>query len=194
MALSQTNEPAVGTLLDRPEDRQRLAAGDRVSFRVVEERIEPKQLTVADSGELEVPYIGRIIAKERTCQELVQEIKVKLEEKYFRRATVVLSVELLNPVRGSVYLFGELRSPGSQPIPSGESLTLAKAIIRSGGFTDFADKRRVKVTRETVHTGGSTNQTFSVDVGRVLQHGQLQHDLKLEPGDIIYVPTRLVNF
>lgn len=189
-----TNGVVVTPFPDQSEDHQRLAPGDRVSFRVIEEKTEPKPLLVADSGELEVPYIGRIMAKERTCPDLAREIKQKLEEKYFHKATVVLSVELLNPTRGSVYLFGEVRAPGAQPIPSGDSLTLAKAIIRSGGFTDFADKRRVKVTRETGVSGGGTNQTFSVDIGRVLQRGQLQQDLKLEPGDIIYVPTRLVNF
>ncbi len=193
--LDITNEVVVTPYADlKSEDHQRLAPGDRVSFRVIEEKIEPKPLLVADSGELEVPYVGRIMAKERTCQDLTREIKQKLEEKYFHRATVVLSVELLNPVRGSVYLFGEVRAAGSQPIPSGEPLTLAKAIIRSGGFTDFADKRRVKVTRETTLPSGTTNQTFTVDIARVLQRGQLQQDLKLESGDIIYIPTRLVNF
>ena len=189
-----TNAVVVTPYPDKSEDHQRLAPGDRVSFRVIEEKIEPKPLLVADSGELEVPYVGRIMAKERTCQDLAREIKQKFEEKYFHRATVVLSVELLNPVRGSVYLFGEVRAAGSQSIPSGEALTLAKAIIRSGGFTDFADKRRVKVTRETTLPSGTTNQTFTVDIARVLQRGQLQQDLKLEAGDIIYIPTRLVNF
>lgn len=178
----------------KPEDSQRLSIGDRVSFRVIEEKIEPKPLLVADSGELEIPYIGRVMAKDRTCQELSVEIKEKLEAKYFYRATVVLSVELLNPVRGSVYLFGEVRSAGAQFLPSNETLTLAKAIVRAGGFTDFADRRHVKVTRETASGSGGTNRVFTVDVGRILQKGETQLDVKLEPGDIIYVATRLVNF
>src|SRR5262245_38954423 len=189
-----TNASSSAPLPEKPAEQPRLAPGDRVSFRVVEEKLDPKSLLVADSGELEVPYIGRIMAKQRSCPELVGEIKQKLEEKYFRRATVVVSVELLNPVRGSVYLFGEVRAPGAQPLPSNEPLTLAKAIVRSGGFTDFADKRRVKVTREANLSTGTTNQSFTVNVGRVLQRGELQQDLKLEAGDIIYVPTRLVNF
>ena len=188
---SPSDEPA---LVSKLEDSPKLAIGDRVSFRVVEEKLEPKLLLVADSGELEVPYVGRVMAKDRTCQELTREIKAKLEEKYFYRASVILSVELLNPVRGSVYLFGEVRSAGSQALPSGEALTLAKAIIRSGGFTDFADKRRVTVTRESASGSGAGNQKFTVDVGRVLQRGMTQKDMKLEPGDVIYVPTRLVNF
>src|SRR5262245_4485935 len=60
-----TNAVIVVPLADKSEDHQRLAPGDRVSFRVVEEKLEPKALLVADSGELEVPYIGRIMAKER---------------------------------------------------------------------------------------------------------------------------------
>ena len=187
-----TNTNVIPSLSETPDDKLPLAPGDRVSFRVVEDRGEPKLLTVADSGELEVPYIGRVMARGRTCKDLTAEIREKLEQKYYHRATVVLSVDLLNTSRGMVYLFGEVRAPGSQSLPSGERLTLAKAIIRAGGLTDFADKQRVKVTRESV--SGPASQVFTVDVGRVLQKGQLDKDLTLEPGDIIYVPGRLVNF
>jgi len=191
-----TNAPLSSSAGEKPDDKQRLAVGDRVTFRVIEDKDkqEPKSLTVADSGEIEVPYIGRIMAKDRTCQEMIGEIKQKLEEKYFRRATVVLSLELLAPVRGAVYVFGEVRAPGAQSMPSNEPFSLAKAIVRCGGFTEFADKKHVKVTREGVPPKGTTNQTFTVNVSRVLLHGDLQQDMKLEPGDIIYVPTRLLNF
>ena len=175
------------------DDKQRLAAGDRVSFRVTEDRSEPKPLIVTDSGELEIPHVGRVMARERTCRDLAQEIKSKLEEKYYYRATVILSVEALNRSRGNVYLFGEVRAPGSLAIPSEETLTLAKAIIRAGGFTDFADKHHVKVTRETVVLGKS-GRVYEVDVARVLEKGQIHFDLKLEPGDMVFVPGRLVNF
>jgi protein involved in polysaccharide export with SLBB domain len=191
---ANTNTPAAPRIPEPPNDQQRLASGDRVSFRVIEDReAEPKLLIVADSGELEVPYIGRVMARERTCKEVAGEIKEKLEQKYYHRATVVLGIDLLNRTRGTVYLFGEVRSSGSLAMPSEETLTLAKAIIRAGGLTDFADKKHVKVTREATVLGRS-GHVFIVDIGRVLEKGQLEHDLKLEPGDMIYVPGRLINF
>jgi protein involved in polysaccharide export with SLBB domain len=49
---------------------------------VVEERHQPVGLTVADSGEVEVPLIGRVRASGRTCRELAQSIKPWLETAY----------------------------------------------------------------------------------------------------------------
>lgn len=172
---------------------QRLMPGDRVSFRIVEDKGEAKIIPVADSGEIEVPYIGRVMARGRTCAEMVPEIKRALEETYYFQATVLLGVDYLNPARGMVYLFGEVRGAGPQPIPSDETLTLSKAVIRAGGFTDFANQKRVRVTRQA-REPGRTNEVFTVDAERVMKKGELEKDLALERGDIIYVPTRAINF
>ena len=50
------------------DDQRRLGNGDRVSFRVVEDRKPPSQLVVADSGEMEVPLIGRVSAERADLQ------------------------------------------------------------------------------------------------------------------------------
>jgi len=61
-----------------------------VSYRVVEERKDPIPLMVTDSGEIEVPYIGRVPAAGKTCKELAYEIKPLLEKDYFYKATVIV--------------------------------------------------------------------------------------------------------
>src|SRR5258708_2733685 len=58
---------AATTSMEVLDSARRLGAGDRLSYRVVEERREPVALTVADSGEVEVPLIGRVRASGRTC-------------------------------------------------------------------------------------------------------------------------------
>ena len=39
------------------DDKMTIGVGDRLSFRIIEDRDEPKMLLVTDSGQLEVPYI-----------------------------------------------------------------------------------------------------------------------------------------
>src|SRR2546430_7797833 len=57
----------------------RSGSNDYVSFRVVEDRdAESQHLRVNDNGELEVPYIGLVPAKGRTCRELAYAIKAAL--------------------------------------------------------------------------------------------------------------------
>src|SRR5437879_3109463 len=94
---------AASLSLEALDDKVKLGLGDRVSFRIVEDRDDPKSLVVADSGELEAPYIGRVAAAGKTCRQLAREIKSVLERKYEYQATVVIGVELLNKTRGKVH-------------------------------------------------------------------------------------------
>ena len=175
------------------DDKYRLAIGDRLSFHIVEDEEEPKPLFVTDSGDLEVPYIGRFPAVGRTCRQLARELKTELEKEYYYQATVIVAVDLMTKSRGKVYLVGPVRAPGPQEIPSDEVLTLSKAILRAGGFSDFADKRNVKVTRKG-DGAGHEDKTFTVNVTDILEKGRTESDLALEPGDFIYVPERSIRF
>ena len=69
---------------------------------------------------------------------------------------------------------------------AGVEAGVSKAIIRAGGFGDFANKRKVKVTRKN-------GQDFTVDLKRVIEEGRSEEDLVLQPDDQIYVPQRLIN-
>jgi protein involved in polysaccharide export with SLBB domain len=189
--------PSPAATMDTLDDKHHLAIGDRVSFRIVEDEIDPnesrdpKPLFVTDSGELEVPYLGRVPAETKTCKQLAFELKAALEKDYYYHATVLLAIDLMAKSRGKIYLAGPVRAPGPQEIPSDEVLTLSKAITRAGGFTDFADKRNVKVIRK----GPDGNQqTLIVDVGAILDKGKIERDIPLEAGDLILVNERAIRF
>ena len=181
------------------DDKHRLVIGDKISFQILEdlddpkEALEPKALVVADSGEIEVPYIGRVRAESKTCQQLAGEIKTALEKEYYYQATVRIAIDLRARSRGRVYLVGPVRMPGAQEIPSDEVLTLSKAIMRAGSFNDFADKKNVKVTRK-VGSGEHATRTFVVDVAQILEKGKTEGDVVLEPGDLIVIPERAIRF
>src|SRR6202140_3512417 len=173
------------TVLD---DKKKLGSNDYVSFRVVEDRDnESQHLRVNDSGELEVPYVGLVPAAGKSCKELAYTIKAALEREYYYHATVIIAVDHISEKsRGRIYVYGSVKGQGPQEIPADESYTVSKAIIRAGGFGDFANKRKVKVTRK----GG---QDFVVDLKRIIEEGHTEEDLVLLPDDQIYVPQRLIN-
>jgi protein involved in polysaccharide export with SLBB domain len=190
-----TNVASIGPTnsMDALDDKHKLAIGDRLSFRIVEDEEDPKPIFVTDSGDLEVPYIGRFPAVGKSCNELARALKAELEKEYYYQATVIVAVDVMTKSRGKVYLVGPVRAPGPQEIPSDEVLTLSKAILRAGGFSDFADQHHVKVTRKAGGAKGA-DKTFIVDVGQVLEKGRTESDLPLEAGDLIYVPERLIRF
>lgn len=170
------------------DDKKKLGPNDFVSFRVVEDRDDDSQrLRVNDSGELEVPYIGLVPAQGKTCKELAFNIKSALEKEYYYHATVILAVDRVSDKsRGRIYVYGSVKSQGPQEVPPDENYTVSKAVIRAGGFGDFANKRRVKVTRKD-------GKDFTVDLKRVIEEGHTEEDVVLQPDDQIYVPQRLIN-
>ena len=87
---------------------------------------------------------------------------------------------------GRIYVYGSVKQQGPQEIPPDESYTVSKAIIRAGGFGDFANKRKVKLTRKN-------GQESTVDLKRVIEEGHTDEDFDLAPDDQIYVPQRLIN-
>jgi polysaccharide export outer membrane protein len=173
------------TVLD---DKKRLGSNDSVSFRVVEDRDnESQHLRVNDNGELEVPYIGLVQAAGKSCKELAYNVKAALEREYYYHATVIIAVDRVSEKsRGKVYVYGSVKQQGPQEIPADESYTVSKAVIRAGGFGDFANKRKVKLTRKS---GGD----YTVDLKRIIEEGHSEEDVVLQPDDQIYVPQRLIN-
>jgi protein involved in polysaccharide export with SLBB domain len=185
-----------------PDDKYRLRAGDKLGFQILEDRALPKSifdekelmksLVVADSGEIEVPYIGRVMAKEKTCKQLAEELKASLEKDYYHKATVVLALDVANKYLGRIYVWGQVRNQGPIEVSLNENITAGKAILRAGGFGDFANKKKVKVIRAAAE--GTEKQNFEINMVEVLEQGKTEKDITLQPDDFILVPSRLINF
>jgi protein involved in polysaccharide export with SLBB domain len=222
-----TSTVAFTTSMEVLNDTAKLGAGDRVSFRIVEDRHEPITLVVTDSGEMEVPLIGRVKALDKTCKQLAYEIKPLFEKEYFQKATVIIGLDLVGTKsRGKVYLTGQVRAPGAIELMPGDPMTLSQAILRANGTADFADKRKVRLVRKKDGAPAATaealkmeqpkkpgffksvgnmfrkektppsdaTETYIVDLVEILERGHLEKDPILKPGDLIFIPERLINF
>lgn len=182
--------------MDALDDSYRLAIGDTVNFQVLEDKEDSdnsgdaQAIIVTDSGDVEIPYIGRFPAVGKTCQEMAQQLKVELEKKYYYRATVIISVKSMTS-KGVIYVMGGVRTPGPLELPRDDVLTVSKAILRAGGFDDFADEKHVQVTRRGEN---GTNDVFTVNVSAVLDKSKLDQDRRTEPGDLIYVPEKTFRY
>src|SRR6185369_7659448 len=112
VSLAGTNaagQTAGGYTLD---DKHKLLPGDRVSFQIVEDRTNAVPLMVAESYELDIPYIGRINVNGKSCKELADDVKTLLEKDYYHRATVIIGLDALTKVLGKVYVWGPVRTQG----------------------------------------------------------------------------------
>jgi protein involved in polysaccharide export with SLBB domain len=179
------------SVMDSLDNQYQLGPGDSILYQVVEDQDTPTNLTVSDSGDLELPYYGLVRATGKNCRQLAFEIKPLLEKKLYYQATVVIALQVANKtwVAGKVYVTGQVRNPGGYDIKAGEKMTASKAILDAGGFSDFSDKKHVRLIRKT----DKGDQTFIVNVADVWK-GQLNGDLAVQPGDLVVVPARLMNY
>jgi protein involved in polysaccharide export with SLBB domain len=74
-----------------------------------------------------------------------------------------------------------------------DTLTVGKAILRAGGFAEFANKKKVKLMRGT-NQEGQARQSFELDMNEILEQGKSEKDMNVLPDDFIVVPSRILNF
>lgn len=174
------------------DDKYKLRVGDKVSLQILEDREAPKSLMITDSGELDVPYIGRVPIADKTCKQAAEELKALLEKEYYYRATVVLGLDQANKFLGRVYVWGQVKNQGAIDMAVNENLTAGKAILRAGGFGDFANKKKVKVVRDNPEPG--KKKIIEVNMVEILEQGRTEKDIILQPNDSVIVDDRLLNF
>lgn len=173
----------------------KLSAGDRLSFRVIEDEDSPQLLAITDAGEMEVPHIGRVVAAGKTCKALAYEIKNVFEKEYYYKATVIMGLDVMAGriiSRGKVYVMGQVGAQGPQEIPADEKYTVSQAILRAGGFAQYANKRKVKHIHRDAQ--GAATETKIVDLVEIMERGKTEKDPIVEPEDVIIVPEKWFNF
>jgi protein involved in polysaccharide export with SLBB domain len=172
---------------------KKLSAGDQVTVEIVEDNEGGFPRVVTATGDLEVAPLGRVHVAGKTTVEASADIKKRLEADYYYHATVHLSIDAVSRIAvksGSVYLSGEVRVVGLQEMIAGESLTLSHAILKAGAFSEWADQKKVKVTRSV----GGQSQTSVYDVKHIIETGDINSDPVLQDGDRIFVPKAWIRY
>lgn len=136
----------------------------------------PHQTRVKKDGTINLPLVETVHVAGLSAGQLEE----KLEGLYVPRFYKQLTINVLNESR-YFYVSGEVKSPNRYAY-SGE-LTILKAIAAAGDFTDFANRKRVQLTRRN-------GETFFVNC---VEAGQdPSKDLPVLPGDKIYVSKRII--
>ena len=177
-----------------------LMVGDRLDFRVIEDGDPSRLLVISPTGEIDVPYYGRVQVTGKTLIQAGQIIKSLLEKDLYYRASVILALDETAPKMGGalgggklkqIYVVGQVRMQGSQDIGVDEKLLISRAIVKAGGFGSFANGRKVKIIRKLAD--GKKDEII-VDVLSVLKEGKTENDVELKPDDMVIVPEKLINF
>ncbi|WP_321786179.1 polysaccharide biosynthesis/export family protein [Burkholderia pyrrocinia] len=102
---------------------------------------------VDETGSVQFPYVGTLAVSGRTTTEVRDAFRVALT-KTFRDPQVTVRVTSYRSQQ--VYVEGEVRNPGVQPI-NDVPMTLIEAIDRAGGLQPTADRSRIELMRGDDH-------------------------------------------
>jgi polysaccharide export outer membrane protein len=138
--------------------------------------IPPFEGKIKEDGTITLTLNQLFTAAGKTPGALEQEIRGRYVPKYFKYMTVAIRQD-----KDTLwyYVDGEVKAPNRYIYTS--RITVLKAITSASGFTDFANKKKVKLTR-------ADGRTQIVNCVKARENPNL--DLEVYPGDKIYVPRR----
>ena len=84
----------------------------------------------------------------------------------------------------SVFVYGEVKTPGAITFLSSKRITILQAIAQAGGPTEWAKTSKVTIRRKNKQTG--KEMVIRVNLKRLI-NGKTA-DLMLEDGDVVIVP------
>ncbi len=131
---------------------------------------------ISEEGKILLHQNREFVAANKTPNALAVEIREFYVPKQYTQMTVTV-----RPADRYFFVNGEVRQP-NRYVHNG-NMTLLNAISTAGGFTDFAKKKAVTVTR------ADSRKRETINTERIKDKPEL--DILIYPGDQIFVPRRL---
>lgn len=163
----------------------RIGVDDQVSVNVWRNPELSVMMPVRPDGKISVPLIGDVQAGGRTPEDVAAEIKESLSVFVRNPSVTVIITDLRNyEYISRIRVTGAVQTPTSFSYRQG--MTVLDAILEAGGVNEFAAPDRSKLYRRIE---GKT-EVYDIQLGGILNQGELSTNYFLRPGDIITVPER----
>jgi polysaccharide export outer membrane protein len=136
-------------------------------------------VTVRPDGKISLPLLNDVVAAGSTPDQL----RLRLTEeakRYVQAPVVTVVVRQVNNNRA--FITGQIAHPG--PYVLAGPTTVLQLIATAGGFTEFADRKHVLITR--IQNGNQVSFAFSYD--DVIKRRALGQNILLKAGDTVVVP------
>jgi protein involved in polysaccharide export with SLBB domain len=157
-----------------------LAVGDvvKVTFTTAPELNQSQK--IGSDGKFSLPLVGDVYAAGKSLKELQDELTTRYKSQ-LQSSEVIVSLE---SVAIPVVVSGEVQKAGK--IVFERPATVLEAVMEAGGFTPFADLKRVSLIR--LVNGEHHTQIFNLTP---VLRGKPTRPTYVRAGDVIYVAQKL---
>ena len=138
-----------------------------------------KVVQVAESGTINLPLVGDIVAVGRTAQDVERDLSAKLGAKYLKNPQVSVYVKEFNSQRVTVE--GAVKKPGVYPLKG--KTTLMQVVAMSEGLDNNVASNNIALFR----VAGAKRTTMRFDLEQI--RSGAQQDPFLMEGDLVVVES-----
>jgi polysaccharide export outer membrane protein len=138
-------------------------------------------IMIGPDGYVQLPYAGTVKLAGLTVREATDVLTQKLSE-YMKIPSMTVMIKRYGPRK--VYVMGEVKTPGIHELTI-DSMNVYAAISSADGVATHGRPKHIQVLRNI----GDTMYYKEVDMDAYVTKHDLAQNLKLEDGDIVYVPT-----
>lgn len=191
VAAGQTPVPAAPP---QPGASYVIGVSDVLAIKVFNEDALTNKYTVDTDGSITFPLLGRVAVATKTTRQIEEDLTRLLKDGWIRSPQV--SVEIAQYRSRSIYVLGEVRTPGRYNIEG--PMTLLEVIANAGSTTPAASntiivQRYKDGLAAAVSAPTSPGDQRWAEVTRIdleeLRAGKLSANLLLQDSDMIIVPT-----
>lgn len=134
---------------------------------------------VRTDGKISLPLINDMYVVGMTPLELQKEL-TKQFALFIENPTVSVIVEEINSLK--IFVVGNVNQPGVFDVK--REINVLQAISLAGGFTEWANKRNIKLFRKH----GGVEQVIKINYNKIISGEHPELNIPLQPGDNIVVP------
>lgn len=139
---------------------------------------------VRPDGKISTPLVEDMTASGKTPSQLARDMEGVLAE-FVRSPQVNVIVTQALSSFSAVKVVGQVRN--QQVVPFRKGLRVLDVVLASGGLSDFAAPNRAKIVR----TNGGKQTEIKIRLGKLMNGGDLDQNIELEPGDVLIVPQSM---
>jgi polysaccharide export outer membrane protein len=164
-----------------------LGEGDLLLVSVFEAEELETTVRVSSRGFITLPLIDVVTVKGLTAIEAEEKIEALYQARYIKNPHVSIFVK--EHVSQRITLVGQFKNPGTYDYPT--KFRLLDAIALGGGLNEKAGQ--VVQIRKSRSVHGQPD-SFIVDLDRLIKQGNVQLNIEINGGDVIFIPEAGVFF
>lgn len=186
--------------VNNKRDEYRVGPGDSLEIKVFGTSKFDQITNISNSGKIHIPYLGIMKVIGMSLSEIQSEISQRLMERKLIKSPLV-QISIAQYRAHPAYILGAVIFPGQFLIK--DEMNIMDLVSRAGGFSEKASLigylyrrniENIKIKNESNELNSVDEKAIEIDFQKLYDGTKPELNMKLQGGDVLYVPERLADY